>query len=70
MNRLVAFMNGLVGRLLRIVLGLVLIGWGWFLSGSTVGIIVGVIGLAPLALGLWGRCLLELLAAKPKASNS
>lgn len=62
MAALATFMNGIWGRLLRIVLGLVLIWWGFFASGATtVGIIVGVIGIVPLAMGAWGRCLLEFL---------
>lgn len=66
MNGLVAFMNGPAGRAARILLGLALIAWGWLLSGgTTAGLVVGTIGLLPLALGIWGRCLLQLFARPP-----
>lgn len=65
MAGLITFMNGVAGRLLRIVLGLVLIWWGFFASGgTTLGIIVGVIGIVPLVMGLWGRCLLQFVFGK------
>ncbi|MER2599462.1 MAG: DUF2892 domain-containing protein [Caldilineales bacterium] len=66
MNGLVAFMNSAVGRILRIVIGLVLIYVGLFgsMQGSVGGYIVAIIGLVPLALGLTGRCLLQSLAGK------
>ena len=45
MNPFVSFMASTVGRIVRIVAGIVLIAWGWFgLSGVT-GIVVAVIGL-------------------------
>ena len=61
MNGLVAFMNGTWGRLLRIILGLVLIYVGLFVWGGTAGVILALVGLAPLIFGAWGRCLLEFL---------
>lgn len=66
MNGLVAFMNSAVGRILRIVIGLVLIYVGLFgsMQGLVGGYIVAIIGLVPLALGLTGRCLLQSLAGK------
>lgn len=68
MAGLVTFMNGIAGRLLRIVLGLVLIYWGFSASGgTTVGIIVGVIGIVPLVMGVWGRCLLQFLPGRAKS---
>ncbi len=63
MKSVVRFMNTWAGRALRIVLGLALIYWGWFLNGgSALGIIVAVIGLVPIIMGVWGRCLLELVS--------
>ncbi len=52
-------MNGPIGRLLRVILGLVLIGVGLFVIGSPWGYLVALLGLVPLALGLAGRCLIE-----------
>ncbi|HLG52258.1 MAG TPA: DUF2892 domain-containing protein [Chloroflexota bacterium] len=60
MSGLIAFMNGGVGRAVRVVLGLVLIAYGWLGLGGTAGLVVAIIGLIPLAMGLLGRCLLEL----------
>jgi uncharacterized membrane protein YccC len=63
MTGLTHFMNATWGRLLRVVIGLALIYWGWFVLGATTaGIVVAIIGLVPLIMGLWGRCLLEFVA--------
>ena len=56
----VNFMNGPIGRLLRVILGLVLIGVGLFVIGGPWGYLVALLGLVPLAPGLAGRCLGEL----------
>ncbi len=64
---LIGFMNGAVGRAARVVLGLALVAWGLLSLGGTTGIAVAVIGLLPIAMGLWGRCLLELVAPAPTA---
>lgn len=64
MSGLIAFMNGTVGRILRIVIGLVLIYIGLMgsMKGTTGGTIVAVIGLLPLLFGLSGRCLLQFFS--------
>lgn len=69
MAGLVTFMNGVVGRILRIVLGLVLMWLGFLgpLQGTTGGTIVGIIGILPLVMGIWGRCLLQFLPGGKKA---
>ncbi len=61
MAALIAFMNGFWGRAIRIVVGIVLIGYGLLGLGGTTGLIIAVIGVIPLAMGIWGRCLLELI---------
>ncbi len=66
MNALINFMNGTAGRAVRVVLGLALIYIGLALVGGTAGLIVAVIGLAPIAMGVWGRCLLEAVAPQAK----
>jgi len=62
MATLIAFMNGFWGRAIRIVLGVVLMGYGFLGLGGTTGLIIAIIGLIPLVMGIWGRCLLELLS--------
>jgi hypothetical protein len=52
---------GSVDRVLRVVLGLALIIVGFFVLGSTAGIVIGVIGFIPLLTGLAGWCPLYLL---------
>jgi len=58
MKGLVDFMQGTFGRLLRVVLGLALVYVGLAVVGGTAGIVVAVIGLLPIAMGVWGPCLL------------
>ncbi len=67
---LVGFMNGIVGRVARVGLGLALIAWGLSSLGGTIGLIVALVGLLPIALGLWGRCLLELAAPSPASRQA
>ena len=62
MTGFVTFMNATLGRTLRVLLGITLIIFGLLLLGGTVGIVVALVGLLPIALGLWGRCLLEPFA--------
>ena len=63
------FMRSGVGRILRIVLGLVLIWLGLMgpLAGSTGGVIVAVIGIVPIVMGVWGPCLVQFLPFGAKA---
>lgn len=69
MAGLITFMNGAAGRILRIVLGLVLIWLGLLgpLAGSTGGVIVAIIGVVPIVMGIWGRCLLQFVFGGSKA---
>ncbi len=66
MNALVNFMNLMAGRVLRIVLGFALIYVGLVPLGGTLGVVVAIIGLVPIAMGIWGHCLLELVAPQAK----
>jgi hypothetical protein len=54
-----------VGRAARIILGLALITLGILSIQGTTGVVVAAVGLVPLAMGAWGRCLLDLVAPKP-----
>ncbi|HLZ09381.1 MAG TPA: DUF2892 domain-containing protein [Chloroflexota bacterium] len=61
MSDIITFMNGGAGRAIRIVLGVALIGYGLLELGGSVGTILAVVGLIPLVMGLWGRCLVDLI---------
>jgi hypothetical protein len=54
----VDFMQTSFGRILRIVLGLVLISVGLFAFGGLLGVIIAIIGLVPLLAGAFGVCIL------------
>jgi hypothetical protein len=65
MGEIVGIMNTPWGRGARVILGVALIGIGLgALGGSAGGIVLAVVGLVPIAMGLWGRCLLEALAPR------
>ncbi len=61
MKALIDLMQGTLGRLLRAVLGLALIYIGLALVGGTAGTVVAVIGLLPIAMAVWGPCLLSFV---------
>ena len=65
MNPFVSFMASAAGRIVRIVVGLVLIVLGWFGLGGTTGIIVAVIGLLPLVAGVFDFCIFAPLFGNP-----
>ncbi|QIN78415.1 DUF2892 domain-containing protein [Rubrobacter marinus] len=50
------FMSRPMGRIIRVVLGLAIIASGIWIGGTT-GIVVGLIGLAPIAAGAFNFCL-------------
>lgn len=66
MATLITFMNSMPGRLLRIVLGVILIVYGLFGLKHTGGMVLALVGLVPLVLGVSGRCLLEPLGPKAR----
>ncbi len=67
MKTLIDFLNGGLGRSARVVLGLVLVYVGLFtLGGGLTGYVVALIGLVPIVMGFWGRCLLEIVAPQTK----
>lgn len=53
----VSFMNSTAGRLLRIVAGIALILVGLLAIGGTGGVILAIVGLVPLAAGVFNFCL-------------
>ena len=70
MNPFVSFMASTAGRIVRIVAGIVLIAWGWFGLGGVTGTIVAVIGLVPLAAGLFDFCVFAPLFGAPLSGPS
>ena len=61
MGTFILFMQSLVGRLVRIVAGIVLIIIGVFVINNGWGIMVAIIGTVPLVAGIAGVCLLAPL---------
>jgi hypothetical protein len=59
------FINSPVGRLVRIIAGVVLVGWGLMQRGTSTGIILMVVGLVPLAAGTFDLCLISALLGGP-----
>lgn len=69
MKGLIHFMNGGIGRAARIVLGLALVYVGLVTLGNSIaGYVVAVVGLLPIVMGIWGRCMLEFVF--PQARNA
>jgi hypothetical protein len=64
MKSFVGFMASSAGRILRIVAGIALIGWGVSMSSAT-GTVLALIGLVPLAAGLFDFCVFAPLFACP-----
>ncbi len=65
MDGLVKFMASMNGRIARIVVGLVLILLGLFATTGTTQIILVIVGLIPLAAGIFDVCLFAALAGMP-----
>jgi uncharacterized membrane protein HdeD (DUF308 family) len=65
MNPFISFMASTTGRIVRIVAGIALIVVGLFVVTNTVGIIVAVIGVVPLAAGLFDFCVFAPLFGNP-----
>jgi len=65
MNPFVSFMASTTGRIVRIALGIVLVGWGWFWLGGIVGTLVAVVGLIPLLAGVFDVCVFAPLFGNP-----
>lgn len=65
MSSFVNFMASSIGRIVRIVAGVVLIAWGALGLGGTTGIIVAVIGAVPLLAGIFDFCIFAPLFGRP-----
>lgn len=65
MNPFISFMASTTGRVLRAVVGLVLLYVGWVVMGGTGGIIVALIGVVMIAAGVFDFCLFAPLFGNP-----
>ncbi len=54
-----------IGRLIRIIAGIVLIALGLGVIGDTVGLIVAIIGVLPILAGVFNVCLIAPLIGAP-----
>ncbi len=59
------FINTPAGRILRILAGLVIIVWGYTERADIAGIILIVVGLIPLAAGVFNLCLISAMLGGP-----
>ena len=59
------FVNSLAGRIARIVTGLGLVAWGFANRGEPLGTVLMIVGLVPLAAGLFDWCLVSALLGGP-----
>lgn len=64
MDGFIQFLASQNGRILRALAGIVLIVIG-YLVGDTAGWIIGIIGLVPLAAGIFDFCVLAPLLSRP-----
>jgi hypothetical protein len=65
MNPFIKFMASTVGRVTRVVAGIVLVAWGLLGIGGTAGIVVTIVGLVPLMAGLFDFCVFAPLFGAP-----
>ena len=65
MQSLFSFLASMSGRVVRIVAGIVLVALGLLVIGGTAGYIIAVIGLLPLAAGVFDFCIFAPLAGLP-----
>jgi len=70
MNAVVRFLASSAGRVVRAVAGLALIVVGIAVIGGVVGWILAIVGLVPLAAGLFDRCVFAPLFGLPFAGPS
>ena len=59
------FMAKPLGRGLRVVAGLALIGWGYTMRGTTPGTVLMIVGVLPLLAGVLNLCLIAPIIGAP-----
>jgi hypothetical protein len=62
---LIKFLASATGRWVRIIAGIVLVALGLFVVRDTVGIIIAVVGLVPLAAGIFDFCVFAPIFGAP-----
>jgi hypothetical protein len=62
---LVQFLASGAGRVVRAVAGLVLIWWGFSHRAGAIGVVIMLIGLVPLAAGIFDFCVLSRILGGP-----
>jgi sulfite exporter TauE/SafE len=65
MNPFIAFMASPVGRIVRVVAGAALIGYGLLGLGGPIGVIVAIVGAVPFLAGLLDVCVFAPLFGNP-----
>ena len=65
MNPFISFMASTAGRILRAVVGIVLLYVGWVVMGGTGGIILALVGVVMIAAGGFDFCLFAPLFGNP-----
>jgi hypothetical protein len=65
MNPFISFMASKTGRIVRILVGAILVLWGFFGIGGAGGVILGVVGLVPLLAGIFDYCVFAPLFGNP-----
>jgi hypothetical protein len=59
------FINSPTGRVLRVLAGIGLIAWGWTQPGGSMGVVLMILGLVPLAAGAFNWCIISALLGGP-----
>jgi hypothetical protein len=59
------FMSSPAGRIIRIIAGVVLIGWGYSARDQTAGIVLMIVGFLPLLAGAFDICVITGLLGGP-----
>ena len=62
------FINSGIGRVIRIVAGLAII-WAGYSMAGTLGTVLIVVGLVPLAAGIFNLCLISALLGGPLSGS-
>ena len=63
-SRFAQFMASPVGRWLRIIIGVALVVWGWSMHSSS-GNVLAILGLVPIAAGVFDFCLISKILRSP-----
>jgi hypothetical protein len=71
MNSVFKFLASRNGRIVRIVVGAVLVAWGFFgnFNSAWAGVILMIVGLVPLLAGIFDVCVFAPLFGKPFNGN-